>query len=177
MEYGDRYADTIYIISLSFETMATVTVGQFVGNKKIDEVMNVVKQGLKLLILPCILILIVTFVIPRQFCMIFVKSDEVIEMATRYLAIIGIPYIFSPFKKLIQGVIAGTGHTKILMISICIANLVEILTLIILNKTQIESIVKIGIGALLWLITDLTICVIYFFSNKWKKEVINREER
>ena len=171
---GDRYADTIYVISLSFETMATVTVGQFVGNKKVDEIKNIVKQGLKLLILPCFLILIVTFVVPKQFCRIFVKSDDVINLATKYLAIIGIPYIFSPIKKLLQGVIAGTGHTKILMVSICIANVVEILTYIILNKTNMESIVKIGIGALLWLLTDLTICTVYFFSNKWKREVIER---
>ena len=171
---GDRYADTIYVISLSFETMATVTVGQFVGNKKVDEIKNIVKQGLKLLILPCFLILIVTFVVPKQFCRIFVKSDDVINLATKYLAIIGIPYIFSPIKKLLQGVIAGTGHTKILMLSICTANVVEILTYIILNKTNMESIVKIGIGALLWLLTDLTICTVYFFSNKWKREVIER---
>ena len=171
MEFGDRYADTIYIISLSFETMATVTVGQFIGNKKTDEITNVVKEGLKLLAIPCIIILIVTFVIPKQFCKIFVQSEEVINMATKYLSIIGIPYIFSPLKKLIQGVIAGTGHTKILMTSIFLANSVEFLSLIVLNHTQIDSITKIGISALLWLITDFLICTIYFLSKKWKKHV------
>ena len=172
MEFGDRYADTIYIISLSFQTMATVTVGQFVGSKKIDDVLNVIKEGLKLLILPCALILIVTFIFPKQFCRIFVKSEEVVEMAIKYLAIIGIPYIFSPFKKLIQGFIAGTGHTKILMISICIANLIELSTLILLKNTEIEAIIKIGIAVMLWLITDLAICTVYFFLNKWKKMTI-----
>ena len=169
MEYGDRYADTIYVIALSFETMATVTVGQFVGNKKYDEIINIVKQGIKLLILPTLLIAIITFVIPKQFCMIFVKSDEVISMAIKYLTIIGIPQIFGPLKKLIQGVIAGTGHTKVLMISIFIANFVELFTLLFLKNINMDSIVKIGISALFWLITDFTICTAYFFSRKWKK--------
>ena len=39
-----KYADTIYVIALSFETLATVTVGQFVGNKKYDEIINIVKK-------------------------------------------------------------------------------------------------------------------------------------
>ena len=169
MEYGDRYADTVYVMALSFETMATVTVGQFVGNKKNDEIMNIVKQGLKLLILPTLFIAIITFVIPKQFCMIFVKSDEVILMAIKYLTIIGVPQIFGPFKKLIQGVIAGIGHTKILMISIFIANFVELFTLLILKSVNIDSIVKIGLSALFWLITDFTICTAYFLSKRWKK--------
>ena len=79
MEYGDRYADTIYVIALSFETLATVTVGQFVGNKKYDEIINIVKQGIKLLILPTLLIAIITFVIPKQFCMIFVNHSWYVQ--------------------------------------------------------------------------------------------------
>lgn len=169
MEYGDRYADTIYVIALSFETLVTVTVGQFVGNKKYDEIINIVKQGIKLLILPTLLIAIITFVIPKQFCMIFVKSDKVISMAIKYLTIIGIPQIFGPLKKLIQGVIAGTGHTKILMISIFTANFVELFTLLFLKNINMDSIVKIGFSALFWLITDFTICTAYFLSKKWKK--------
>ena len=90
-------------------------------------------------------------------------------MAIKYLTIIGIPQILKKKKKLIQGVIAGTGHTKILMISIFIANFVELFTLLILKNINMDSIVIIGFSALFWLITDFTICTAYFLSKKWKK--------
>lgn len=172
--YGvaDKLVQAIYIISLSFQTMLTVTTGQFIGKKKIKECIKVVKNGIKLSILPCILIFNVVFIFPRQFCRIFVTSETVIKIAINYISIIGIIHVLSPIKQLIQGFIAGTGHTKILFYSMTIANIVEIASILILRKTNLASLTIIGIGILLWLITDLGINLIYFFSGNWKKQVI-----
>ena len=39
--------------------MATVTVGQFIGNKQIKESVRVMKEGLKIVAVPTILIILV----------------------------------------------------------------------------------------------------------------------
>ena len=172
--YGvaDKLIQAIYVIGLSFQTMGTVTTGQFIGKKKIKECIKVVKNGIKLSILPCILIFTVVFIFPRQFCRIFVTSEIVIKFAINYISIIGIIHVLSPIKQLIQGFIAGTGHTKILFYSMTIANIIEIASILILRKTNLTSLTIIGIGIFLWLITDLGINLIYFFSENWKKQVI-----
>ena len=168
--YGiaDKLSDAIYIISLSFKTMTTVTVGQFIGSGKSNEIKKVMKEGIKLSIIPSLLVLITVTIFPRQFCKIFISSDEVIEKAIKYIMIIGLPYVMSPIKKVIQGFIAGTGHTKILFMSICISNIVEVSTILILRQTIIPNLIALGIGAALWLIVDMLIVTIYYFSNRWK---------
>lgn len=174
--YGvaDKLIQAIYIIGLSFQTLGTVTTGQFIGNKQIKKSVKVVKEGMKLSILPSILLLIIVFVFPRQFCRIFVASEEVITMAVTYIRIIGILHILSPIKQLIQGFIAGTGHTKILFYSMTVANIIEIVAILALRSTSINSLNVIGIGILLWLTVDLGINIVYFFSRRWEKQVIEK---
>ena len=171
--YGitDKLSDAIYVISLSFKTMMLVTVGQFIGNGKINEIKKVMKEGIKLSIIPSIIVLITVTIFPKQFCRIFISSEEVIKKAVIYIAIIGLPYVLSPIKKVIQGFIAGTGHTKILFISICISNIVELTTILVLRKTSISNLIALGIGAALWLIVDMIIVTIYYFSNKWNNNI------
>lgn len=173
--YGvaDKLAQAIYVVSLSFKTMSIVTTGQFIGKKQIKESVKVIKEGIKLAILPTILIILIVFVFPKQFCRIFVTSEEVIAMGVIYLSIIGVPHILTPIKKMIQGFIAGTGHTKILFYSLIVANITEIVSILILRNTGIKSLSAIGIGILLWLIVDLGINMVYFFSRKWEKQIID----
>lgn len=172
--YGvvSKLEQIILIIGQSFKTMATVTVGQFIGNEKVNESTTVMKQGLKLALLPTIIVILVVFVIPKQFCKIFVSSEEVISMAIMYLSIVGIPYILLPIRQLLYGFIAGTGHTKVILFSAMLASIVEIITILTLRNTNIENLVVLGIGILLWVLTEMVINAIYYFSKKWQKQVI-----
>jgi Na+-driven multidrug efflux pump len=172
--YGvaDKLIQTVYIIGLSFQTMGTVVTGQFIGSKKIKESTKVIKEGMKLSIFPSILLILIVFVFPKQFCRIFIVSETVIAMAVTYIRIIGILHIFAPIKQLVQGFIAGTGHTKILFYSMMVANIVEIIAIILLRNTNIGSLNVIGIAILLWLMVDLIINMIYFLSRKWEKQTI-----
>ena len=130
------------------------------------------KQGLKLVLLPTILIILVVFVFPRQFCQIFVSSEDVIAMAMMYLSVVGISHILLPTRQLLHGFIVGTGHTKFVLFSATLASVVEITTISILRNTNIENLVVLGIGILLWVLTEMILNAIYYFSNKWQVEVI-----
>lgn len=174
--YGvvSKLEQVIMVIGASFKTMATVTVGQFIGNKQVKEAIHVMKQGLKIVLLPTILILLIVFVFPKQFCKIFVSSEEVISMAIMYLSVVGIAHILLPTRQLLQGFILGTGHTKFVLFTSTLGSIVEVLTILILRNTKIDNLVVLGIGILLFVVTKIILETIYFFSNKWQKEVIEK---
>lgn len=172
--YGvvSKLEQVIMVIGASFKTMATVTVGQFIGNKQVKESVKVMKQGLKLVLVPTVLIILVVFVFPRQFCQIFVSSEDVISMAMMYLSVVGISHILLPTRQLLHGFIVGTGHTKFVLFSATLASIVEVTTILILKNTNMENLVVLGIGILLWVLTEMILNAIYYFSNKWQVEVI-----
>lgn len=174
--YGvvSKLEQVIMVIGASFKTMATVTVGQFIGNKQVKEAIHVMKQGLKIVLLPTILILLIVFVFPKQFCKIFVSSEEVISMAVMYLSVVGIAHILLPTRQLLQGFILGTGHTKFVLFTSTLGSIVEVLTILILRNTKMDNLVVLGIGILLFVVTKIILESIYFFSNKWQKEVIEK---
>ncbi len=162
----------ISIMSSSIKTMATVTVGQFIGIKKVKESINVMEQGLKISVIPTVLIFIVGFVLPRHICRIFVSSEEVISMAIIYLSAVRIAYIILPTKELLHGFIIGTGHTKFVLFSVGVSSIVEVVTILILKNTSVNNLTALGTGVLLWVITALILDIIYFFSNRWQKNSI-----
>ena len=162
----------ISIMSASITTMATVTVGQFIGIKRVKESINVMEQGLKISVIPTVLIFIVGFVLPRHICRIFVSSEEVISMAIIYLSAVRIAYIILPAKELLHGFIIGTGHTKFVLFSVGVSSIVEVVTILILKNTTVNNLTALGTGVLLWVITGLILDIIYFFSNRWQKDIL-----
>lgn len=174
--YGvvSKLEQVVMVIGASFKTMATVTVGQFIGNKQVKEAVKVMKQGLKIVSIPTILIILIVFVFPRQFCKIFVSSEDVIATATMYLSVVGISHILLPTRQLLQGFILGTGHTKFVLFTSTLASIVEVITILILRNTNIDNLVALGIGILLFVVTKIILETIYFFSNKWQQEVIEK---
>ncbi len=121
-----------------------------------------------------ILIILIVFVFPRQFCKIFVSSEDVIATAIMYLSVVGISHILLPTRQLLQGFILGTGHTKFVLFTSTLASIVEVITILILRNTNIDNLVSLGIGILLFVVTKIILETIYFFSNKWQQEVIEK---
>ena len=174
--YGivNKLEDLINIICGAFKTMIIITVGQFIGNHKINEVKQVMKQGLKLAIVPTLITVIILFIFPRQFCRIFVSSDEVISMAMIYLSVLRFALIAIPIRYLLRGVIIGTGHTTFSLLQIIFSVFVEITCILVLTKYNLDGLFLLGIAVTLFMVSELIINSIYYFSNKWKKEVIKQ---
>ena len=127
------------------------------------------KEGLKIITLPTILIILVVFVFPKHFCKVFVTSEAVISTAVMYLSVVGIPHILSPVRYLLYGFIVGTGNTKIVLFSSILGDIAEIFTIIFLKSTNLGNLIILGIGISSWVAVEMTINAIYFFSNKWQK--------
>lgn len=95
-------------------------------------------------------------------------------MAMMYLSVVGISHILLPTRQLLHGFIVGTGHTKFVLFSATLASVVEVATILILRNRNIENLVVLGIGILLWVLTEMILNAIYYFSNKRQKEVIEK---
>ena len=174
--YGivNKIEDILHIICGAFKTMIIITVGQFIGNHKINEVKQIMKQGLKIAIIPMLITIIILFIFPKQFCRIFVSSEEVISMAIIYLSVLRFALIITPIRHLLRGVIIGTGHTTFSLLQIIFSMSVEVVSLFILRRFNIESLKALGIAISICVASELIINSFYYFSNKWKKEVIKQ---
>ena len=174
--YGivNKIEDILHIICGAFKTMIIITVGQFIGNHKINEVKQIMKEGLKIAIIPMLITIIILFIFPKQFCRIFVSSEEVISMAIIYLSVLRFALIITPIRHLLRGVIIGTGHTTFSLLQIIFSMSVEVVSLFILRRFNIESLKALGIAISICVASELIINSLYYFSNKWKKEVIKQ---
>ena len=164
-----KLEQVVIVIGASFKTMATVTVGQFIGNKQIKESVNVMKKGLKLVLIPTILIVLVIFVFPKQFCEIFVSSEDVVKMSVTYLSVVGISYILMPLRQLLYGFIVGTGHTKYVLFSAIISSIGEITTIVLLKDNNMENLIIIGTAILVYVAIEMCLNGTYYLLKKWQK--------
>jgi len=122
-----------------------------------------------------ILMMLVVFVFPRQFCNIFLSSEDAIIMAISYLSIVGISYILMPARQLLYGFIVGTGHTKVVLFSAIVASIVEVSTILVLKNKNIGVLVILGIAILCYVLVEILLNLIYYFSKKWQKQVIKQK--
>ena len=82
----------------------------------------------------------------------------------------GIPFIFVPLRSMARGFIGGTGHTKILLISSITAGIVELSLMFILKRFGMDNLIMLGYAIIGYMLFETSINVIYYFSNKWKRE-------
>ena len=173
--YGvvEKVASVIYIIGTSFQTLMTVAIGQFIGNNKIDSTKEVIKEGIKLSIIPIILSIIILFIFPRESCRLFISSNEVIEVAVKYIHLISIISILIPIRGIITGFILGTGHTKYVFFAMVCSGITEFIMLYLLKN--IDSITRIGIAVTTFWSVKMILELIYYLSGNWKKKAIEDE--
>lgn len=172
--YGvvSKLEQIIIVIGMSFKSLLTITVGQFIGNGKTNETTKILKEGFKLEIIPLLCISFIIFIIPWQFCRIFVNSEEVILMAVKFLFAVGTAFVLWPIRQLVNGFIVGTGHTSIISITAIIASVIEVTLIYILIQNGLENLIALGFGILAYALVELSINTIYLLTNKWRKEVL-----
>jgi len=172
--YGvvDKLQQIVWILGESFNSMIRIFVGQFFGDKKYDESKEIMSKGLLMELLPNIVIGTLIYVIPYQLCRIFLSNDVVIQSAIRFLRVIGIVMISTLPRSVVRGFIGGTGHTKIMLIGSIVSGAADMITMFALSRAGIDNLIVIGIGSTVYTAVESVIYIIYYYSNKWKKNVI-----
>lgn len=159
-----------YVLGESIKTMMTVVVAQFIGKNDFNDMTKVMKNGLKIIGVTTILIAMFLIFCSRWFCSIFTMSEEVIESAIIYLRVVGIAFVLIPLCQMMLGFVLGTGNTRFSFITLFIASIAEIIILLVIQGNYMP-LIALGISIIAWYIITNVMCIGYYFSNKWKKEV------
>lgn len=103
--YGivSKLQSVFYILGSSVKTLMTVVIGQFIGKKAFDQLGRVMKNGVKVIITPTLLIAIFLIFCSRWYCSLFSKSEEVIETAIYFLSVVGIAFVLIPLCQMMLG--------------------------------------------------------------------------
>lgn len=159
-----------YVLGESIKTMMTVVVAQFIGKNDFNDMTKVMKNGLKIIGVTTILIAMFLIFCSRWFCSIFTMNEEVIESAIIYLRVVGIAFVLIPLCQMMLGFVLGTGNTRFSFITLFIASIAEIIILLVIQGNYMP-LIALGISIIVWYIITNVMCIGYYFSNKWKKEV------
>ena len=169
--YGisSKFQEVVWIIGNTINSLITVVVGQFVGKKEFDKMKDVMKNGLKIALVPMGATIIFLIFFSENFSRIFTDNDKVIAMTTNYMYFVGFGYAFVPICQLLYGFILGIGNTRFTFVTSVIASIVEIIAILILNNMTHKVFMSLGIGISLWYVAEIFIFAIYYYSKKWLK--------
>ena len=159
-----------YVLGASIKSMMTVVVAQFIGKRDFNQLGRVMKNGLKIILIPTIFIVIFLIFCSRWFCEIFTINEEVIETAVSILSIVGIAFVLVPLCQLMMGFVLGTGNTRFAFITLFVASIIEITILFGIQNNYNMPLVALGVSIIAWYVTNIAFCTVYYFSKKWKKE-------
>ena len=169
-----RIENIIFMPAMSFGMAASALAGQNLGAGKPERVKEVFKAGIKLTSIVTITLSLLIIAFPRLLLSMFVQEAAVLDIGVSYLRIVGCAYILFALMFITNGIINGSGHTMITMaFSLISLWVVRVPLAAKLSHTSL------GINGI-WLAIDisfavsLTISLIYYFSGRWKKEVIRK---
>jgi putative MATE family efflux protein len=160
----------LYSLGSSIKSMMTVVVAQFIGKKAYNELSKVMKNGLKIIVLPTTVIVLFLVFCSKWYCSIFTTSEEVLEMAMSYLRIVVFAFALIPLCLLLIGFVLGTGNTKYFFITFFVASVIEFVILFIMQANGNPPLYSLGISILAWYVTDIIFCLGYYFLKPWKQE-------
>ncbi|MDP4094654.1 MAG: MATE family efflux transporter [Bacillota bacterium] len=163
--------------AMSIGSAASAVTGQNLGAKKPERINEIFKWGMTMTIIITGIISIIAISIPAQILSIFGigKDTDVIQTGKVYLRIVGSSYVFYAVMYLITGIINGAGHTVITMVfSILSIWFVRIILSLVLSETSLK-LNGIWLSIVISNAIVMLVNILYYFSGRWKKEVIKHE--
>lgn len=165
-----KLQNIFYVLGESIKSLITVVVAQFIGKRALEQMSKVMKNGLKIIVAPTVLIALFLIFCSRWFCSIFTTNEEVIETAILYLSITGIAFVLIPLCQMLMGFVLGTGNTRFAFVALAIASISEIIVLFAIQYNYDAPFVALGVSIITWYIINIILCASYYFSNKWKSK-------
>lgn len=170
--YGivSKFQEVVWVLGNAINELMTVVVGQFVGKQEFNKIKYVMKNGMKLIIIP--IILIATFIIwgSEVFAKVFTNNGEVIASTVEYMHIVGIGYTFIPLCQLLYGMVLGLGNTKFTFVASISATITEVIVALYINNMTHRVFLSLGIGITMWYFVEIAMFAVYYFSKCWYKK-------
>lgn len=147
---------------------------QNLGAGKTDRAIKTMKIGMVISV--CITYTIFTLVqlFPDVFIRIFNNDPALVEAGVIYIKSFSFDYLFVPVLFCLNGLFIGAGHTTFsLMNGIISSLLVRVPVAYILGKVMGMGLSGFGLGAPFAAGISLILALIFYFSGRWKKQVID----
>lgn len=169
--YGivSKFQEVVWVLGNAINELITVVVGQFVGKNEFNRIKDVMKNGLKLIIAPIVVIAVFVIFGSEIFAKIFTNNKEVILSTIEYMHVVGVGYTFVPLCQLLYGMVLGLGNTRFSFITSTAATIAEIVIAIYLNNTTHRVFFSLGVGITAWYLVEIVMFAIYYFSKRWYK--------
>ena len=169
--YGivSRFQEVVWVLGNTINELITVVIGQFIGKNEYNKIKDVMKNGLKLIIIPIIFIVAFIYFGSELFAKVFTTNDVVIDLTVRYMHIVGIGYSSVSLYQLVYGMVLGTGNTRYTFVGNVISSVLEIVVALKLNEITGNVFFSLGIGITAWYFSGIIIFSIYYFSKCWNK--------
>jgi putative MATE family efflux protein len=130
-----------------------------------------IRQGLKVASVMAFGLGIAIFAIaqlfPRQILSMFTVSADTVENGVAYIRTLSFDYLLVPFLFCINGVIMGSGHTTITMITAFVSSIfLRIPAAYLLSRTEM-GLAGIGAAAPIASIAALALAVWFYITSRW----------
>lgn len=169
---GGRWFSLIFIILGGLEAAISILVGQSMGNKNMDKINHLVKEGLKVALASVIILGIPYVLFPKFLMRIFTSDQYVIEFGIRYMRIVFIGLLFIPFTTVYNAVFKGSGDTAPPMAGALIANwVVKIPLAYLLGKMGMNS-DGVWIAIAVSVMAETLVVWMLFRRGMWENKVV-----
>ncbi|MBQ1468344.1 MAG: MATE family efflux transporter [Solobacterium sp.] len=166
---GNKLQKFLEIFSQSMSQASGAMIGQNLGAKKHDRAKQIVYYALSACLAVASVISLITLAFPHLLFGIFTKDPDVLDLGVIYLRIMIIHFLVSAAISAYQSMVIGAGNAPLnFAIGILDGVICKIgLSLIFVNVFHMREIGYFW-GTALSRVLPLMICMIYFYSGRWK---------
>lgn len=152
--------------------------GQNVGAKKFDRARKTLSYGIMISLCFGIVMFSIVELIPSHLMRLLVDDEDVISTALPYLRITAFDYLLVAFVFPLNGLCNGSGHTMFTMIPSIFSSVIARVPVAYICVYALDmGLSGVGMSTPTGTLSAIIICSIYYFSNKWCKTTIIKEER
>ncbi len=150
---------------------------QNIGAGKVQRARKTFFVGLSLSFAISAVIFLLSRLFPAQILSIFADDADMVAAGVVYMAYFGLDYLCVPFHFNLNGLFNGAGHTTFSLINGAMASvLVRIPTCYFFGSILGMGLGGYGLGAPCASLAAAIVGFVYFFSGRWKKSTIIKQE-
>ena len=149
--------------------------GQNIGAKMFKRAENTMFIGMGIAFSFCVIMFIFVQFFPENILMLFNADETMMKYGIDFLKYVSLDYLIAPLLFSLNGLINGSGHTRVSMVTTILAALaVRIPAAYILGN--LYGMAGIGLAVPISTLFALIVAFIYVRSNKWQKPVVRQIE-
>lgn len=170
---GGQLFNYTFIFLVGLSAAISIMVGQSLGRKDMEDVDNIIKEGLKLAAVNMVLFAIPYLLLSKYIISLFIKDLEVVKIGVDYLRIVYCGLVFVIFPNIYGGAFRGAGDTLPPMIASLVANIVVKLPIAYLLAVFLNLGTNgVWIAVALSVLVEAFIVTMYFRRGNWKVKEI-----